>query len=194
MRSKRAFDLLLLLAASPFFGGLILVLALAVLCVDGRPVFFTQPRVGRHRRPFRIWKLRTMTDEPEIQSRRPTRFGAWMRHRGLDEIPQLLNVLLGEMSLVGPRPLTPSDADRLVATHPPFAARFGVPPGITGLAQVCGARGAAITAELDAEYARTRTGWMDFSILLRTIWINLVGKRKGYRRLPTSMEQNSRTS
>lgn len=178
---KRAFDLVLLLAASPLVGSLILLLALAVLCVDGRPVFFTQIRVGRHRRRFRIWKLRTMTHEPDIQSRRPTRFGAWMRQRGLDETPQLLNVLLGEMSLVGPRPLTPSDADRLVASHPPFAERFSVPPGITGLAQVCGARGAALTAELDAEYARTRTGWMDFSILLRTIWINVVGKRRGYR-------------
>lgn len=184
MRGKRLFDLCLLLPAAPFFLLAVAVLALGVWVVDGRPLFFSQPRWGRNRRPFRIWKLRTMTTEADPRHRRPTRFGGWMRRRGLDEIPQLLNVLAGDMSLVGPRPLIPEDCARLLEQHAPFAARFDVPPGITGLAQVCGARGAALTARLDADYARTRTARGDFLILVRTLWINVVGKRRGARSLP----------
>ena len=178
--SKRLLDLTLLLATAPLTGGLILLLSSMVLVMDGRPIFFRQTRLGRRRRPFQIWKLRTMTHENDVNLRRPTRLGDWLRKRGLDETPQLINVWLGHMSLVGPRPLTASDADRLTAAHPPFAARFEVPPGITGLAQVRGARGAALTAELDACYARTRTTRMDIAILLRTLWINVIGKQKGY--------------
>jgi len=181
MSTKRWFDLFLVAAASPVAALAIAVLAAAVWCADGRPIFFLQDRLGRGRRPFRIWKLRTMTREPDVGARRPTRLGAWLRQRGLDELPQLLNVVLGEMSLVGPRPLTASDADRLGAGHPAFEERFLVAPGITGLAQVCGARGAARTARLDAEYARERSAAMDLGILLRTVWINIVGKRRGFR-------------
>jgi lipopolysaccharide/colanic/teichoic acid biosynthesis glycosyltransferase len=184
MRGKRFFDLCLLLPAAPFLGLVVGGLALAVWAVDGRPVFFSQPRLGRGRRPFQIWKLRSMTLEPDPRQRRPTRLGGWMRQRGLDEIPQLVNVLVGDMSLVGPRPLTPEDAARLEQQHAPFAARFEVPPGITGLAQVCGARGAALTARLDADYARTRSAALDLQILVRTLWINVVGKRRGARALP----------
>jgi lipopolysaccharide/colanic/teichoic acid biosynthesis glycosyltransferase len=184
VKSKRLLDLALMLPLVPFFGLGVGVLALLVLLLDGRPVFFTQPRLGQGRRTFRILKLRTMTCEPDMRARRPTRLGHLLRHHGLDELPQLFNVLIGDMSLVGPRPLTPEDAERLIATHPPLAARFEVPPGTTGLAQVCQARGAALTAQLDAEYARTRSASVDIRILLRTTWINLVGKRRGSRPLP----------
>lgn len=184
MKSKRLLDLLLLLPLVPFFGLAVGLLALLVLLLDGRPVFFTQPRYGQGRRVFRIFKLRTMTCEPDMRARRPTRLGNLLRHHGLDELPQLFNVLIGDMSLVGPRPLTPEDAERLLATHPPLAARFEVPPGITGLAQVCQARGAALTAQLDAEYARSRSAVVDIRILIRTSWINIVGKRRGARPLP----------
>lgn len=184
MKGKRLLDLLLLLPLMPFFGLAVGTLALAVLIADGRPVFFTQPRLGRGRRVFRILKLRTMTCEPDVRARRPTRLGALLRHHGVDELPQLLNVLTGDMSLVGPRPLTPEDAERLIAQHPPLAARFEVPPGLTGLAQVCQATGAALTARLDAEYARTRSAAVDIRILFRTAWMNVVGKRRGARPLP----------
>jgi len=184
VKAKRLLDLALLLPLVPFFGLAVGVLALVVLLVDGRPVFFTQPRLGQGRRAFRILKLRTMTCEQDVRARRPTQLGNLLRHHGLDELPQLFNVLIGDMSLVGPRPLTPEDAERLIAAHPPLAARFGVPPGITGLAQVCQARGAALTAQLDAEYARSSSASVDLRILLRTTWINLVGKRRGARPLP----------
>jgi lipopolysaccharide/colanic/teichoic acid biosynthesis glycosyltransferase len=181
---KRIFDLLLLLPLLPGIAAAVLLLAALVLWGDGRPVFFSQPRVGRKGRPFRIWKLRTMTCEPDAAQRRPTRLGGWLRQRGWDEVPQLYNVLLGDMSLVGPRPLTPKDAERLAQAHEAFAARLEVPPGLTGLSQVCLARGAALTARLDAHYARHRTVAMDLSLLLRTAWMNVVGKRAGARPLP----------
>ena len=184
MRTKRIFDLCLVLPLAPLLALAIGVLALGVWVVDGRPLFFRQVRLGRGRRPFRIWKLRSMTPEADPARRTPTRFGGWLRHRGLDELPQVINVLTGEMSLVGPRPLTPGDGDRLSAQYAPFAERYAVPPGITGLAQICGAHGAALTARLDADYARARTVASDFAILVRTLWINVVGKRRGARPVP----------
>jgi lipopolysaccharide/colanic/teichoic acid biosynthesis glycosyltransferase len=181
MNRKRAFDLSLLLPLLPLFALAVAVLALLALVGHGRPLFFGQIRLGRDRRPFWIWKLRTLTTEADPLARRPTRFGGWMRQRGLDELPQLFNILRGDMSLVGPRPLTPLDVERLLGLHAPLVRRFGVPPGLTGLAQVCGARGPALTAALDSEYAETRSVVGDLTILLRTFWINLVGKRLGTR-------------
>jgi lipopolysaccharide/colanic/teichoic acid biosynthesis glycosyltransferase len=177
---KRAFDLALLLPLVPLFALAVGALAAGVWLCDGRPIFFGQPRVGQDRRIFHIIKLRTMTLEADPAARRPTRFGQFLRQRGLDELPQLLvNILRGDMSLVGPRPLTPADAERLVAEHPPFARRFDVPPGLTGLAQVCLAQGSALTAALDAAYAERRSALLDLQLLLRTAWMNLVGKRRG---------------
>jgi len=181
MTRKRLFDLLCLLPLLPFFGAAVAVLALFALGTHGRPVFFRQPRLGRNRKPFLIWKLRTMTTDADPLARVPTRFGGWMRGRGLDELPQLLNVLRGDMSLVGPRPLTAADAARLAALHPPFARRFQVLPGLTGLAQIAGARGAVLTAALDSDYASFSSVGRDLTILLRTLWINVVGKRRGKR-------------
>jgi lipopolysaccharide/colanic/teichoic acid biosynthesis glycosyltransferase len=181
---KRRLDLVLLLLTLPFWGLAVLLLALLVRVCDGAPIFFAQPRVGQGGRPFRIWKLRSMTTEAAAARRRPTRFGGWLRHHGLDELPQLWNVLRGDMSLCGPRPLTPDDLQRLAAAHPGFAARLALPPGITGLPQICVARGAALTAALDEHYARRWTAAADLAILLRTAWINLVGKRRGARPLP----------
>jgi lipopolysaccharide/colanic/teichoic acid biosynthesis glycosyltransferase len=184
--AKRALDLALLALASVPLLGIAALLGLLVWAVDGRPILFSQPRVGRGGRTFRIWKLRTMTCEPEVAARRPTRLGGWLRQRGLDELPQLLCVWCGDMSLVGPRPLTASDAERLAAGCPDFEQRLAVPPGLTGLAQVCLARGAAQTAALDAHYARHRSLAMDLAILFRTAWMNLVGKRRGARPPPAA--------
>jgi lipopolysaccharide/colanic/teichoic acid biosynthesis glycosyltransferase len=181
VRGKRALDLFLLALAAPPLLAIAALLGLLVWAADGRPILFSQPRLGRGGRVFRIWKLRTMTLEPDAAARRPTRLGGWLRQRGLDELPQLLNVLWGDMSLVGPRPLAAADAQRLAGGCPDFSQRLAVPPGLTGLAQVCLARGAAQTAALDAYYARHRSFAMDLAILLRTAWMNLVGKRRGAR-------------
>jgi lipopolysaccharide/colanic/teichoic acid biosynthesis glycosyltransferase len=187
MTRKRLLDLALLAPAAPLYGLATVALGLAVWVADGLPLFFGQDRVGQGRRPFRIWKLRTMTTEADPALRRPTRLGRWMRQRGLDEIPQLFNVLVGDMSLVGPRPLTPADADRLTAQHPPFAQRFAVAPGLTGLAQVSSPvgvvdSGVLASAAYDTEYIRRCGTLLDLRILARTVWINCVGKRRGVRR------------
>ena len=184
MNAKRALDLALLLPTLPLFVPVVGALALVVLLVDGRPVFFRQERLGLHRRPFRIWKLRTMTTDADEAARVPTKLGAVLRRHGVDELPQLFNVFVGDMSLVGPRPLTRADADRLAAACPPFAARFGAKPGLTGFAQVHRTNGVADTARLDAEYARRQGAFLDVAVLLRTTWINLVGKRRGKLPLP----------
>jgi lipopolysaccharide/colanic/teichoic acid biosynthesis glycosyltransferase len=178
-RRKRLLDLTLVLLTVPLWVTAVGLLALAVLLLDGRPVFFPQRRLGRHGRPFRIWKLRTMTTEEDPGLRRPTRLGQRLRLHGIDELPQIYNVLRGDMSLVGPRPLVPEDVTRLAASCPGFSARLAQAPGLTGMAQVCGARGAAQTAALDLEYGRRWTLRLDLIILLRTVWINLVGKRRG---------------
>jgi lipopolysaccharide/colanic/teichoic acid biosynthesis glycosyltransferase len=185
---KRALDLTLVILAAPVLLPLTLVLALAVLVAHGWPVFFVQTRLGRARRPFGIVKLRTMTAEPDLSARRVTPLGRFLRGRGLDELPQLWNVLSGEMSLVGPRPLTPDDSERLEAAHPAFARRYATPPGLTGLAQVCLARGAALTAELDTAYARRRSLRLDLFLLARTAAMNLAGKRRAAQRLETMLD------
>lgn len=187
LRHKRVFDVVTTLGMVWFWGPILGTMMLLVLVLDGRPVFFLQERAGRGRRPFRIYKLRTMTTDDDVNTRKPTRFGKFLRDRGFDELPQVLNVLEGTMSLVGPRPLTAEDADRLVEAHPPFAGRFDVPPGLTGLAQVCMARGSKQTAALDAAYAAGRTHALDTRILFRTVFINLVGKRRGARAIPPTL-------
>ncbi len=177
----------LALLTFPLWGGLLGLLALTVLLVDGRPVMFPQERLGRGGRRFRIFKLRSMTTEADPLARKPTGLGRHLRQHGLDELPQLLDVLTGDMSLVGPRPLTPDDFKRLAAIHPELARRLELPPGLTGLAQVCGARGAALTSALELHYAQRWTPGLDLAILMRTAWINLVGKRRGTRPLPPGL-------
>ena len=132
---KRVLDLLLVLLAAPFWLPLLLLVALAVLCALGRPVFFTQERAGLGGRPFRIVKFRSMRNGPGTDAERLTRFGRFLRASSLDEIPELLLVLSGRMSLVGPRPLPTAYLPRY---SPEQARRHEVPPGITGWAQVNG--------------------------------------------------------
>lgn len=174
---KRALDLGLICATLPVYGTVFAACAALVRVVDGSPVFFEQVRVGRDRRKFTVLKLRTMSLEEDEAARKPTRLGRALRRRGLDEIPQFLNVIRGDMSLVGPRPLSEPDTERLLSQEPLLAKRFEVPPGITGLAQVKGIRGARPTAEADAAYAAQASVRTDLRILARTVWINLFGKR-----------------
>jgi lipopolysaccharide/colanic/teichoic acid biosynthesis glycosyltransferase len=188
VRGKRCLDVALVVLALPLWLPALGALMLAVALCDGRPIFFPQPRVGRGGHRFVIWKLRSMTREANAVDRRATALGRRLRHHGLDELPQLFNVLVGDMSLVGPRPLEPADLTRLARTCPAFAAsleaRMMMAPGLTGLAQICGAHGPAVAAALDRHYAQQWTLGLDLAILVRTAWINLVGKRRGARPLP----------
>jgi len=175
-------DLLLatlgLIALSPLF----LLLALLVRLRLGKPVLFRQARAGYKGRPFTIYKFRTMTNARDAagnllpDAARLTRFGRFLRSLSLDELPELFNVLRGEMSLVGPRPLL---LEYLPRYSPEQMRRHDVYPGLTGWAQIHGRN--ALTWQdkfaLDVWYADHWSFWLDVKILLLTIWKIL--KREG---------------
>jgi lipopolysaccharide/colanic/teichoic acid biosynthesis glycosyltransferase len=175
---KRLFDLVvaasLLLLAAP----LTLLVALVVLVTLGRPVCFRQRRPGLHGVLFTILKFRTMREgldqagRPLPDERRLTRIGAVLRRASLDELPTLWNVVRGDMSLVGPRPLLPEYLDRY---SPQQARRHEVRPGITGLAQVSG-RNALNWDDrlaLDVKYVENLSFRLDMTILLKTVLVVL---------------------
>ena len=152
-----------------------IALALVVLVGQGRPIFFRQARVGVGGRRFGILKLRTMTTEADPRDRRPTGLGKWLRQRGLDELPQLLNVLWGDMSLVGPRPHAVAHNVHYAQIIDGYLARHRVKPGITGWAQINGARGETDTPEkmqrrvdLDLYYIDRCSLLFDAKILIMT--------------------------
>ncbi len=165
---KRAVDLAAALAAALVSAPLTAVLAAVVLLVDGRPVFFRQPRPGRDGRVFTLFKFRTMAPGVQSDDARITRLGAVLRATSLDELPALLNVIRGDMSLVGPRPLL---VEYLPRYSPEQARRHAVRPGITGWAQVNGRN--AISWEqkfaLDVWYVDNASLALDIKIVLRTV-------------------------
>jgi len=179
---KRAFDFLAALAALLLLWPLILIVSLLIRIFLGAPVFFRQQRPGLHGRPFLIYKFRTMTDEfdqkgnPLPDGRRLTRLGRFLRATSLDELPELWNVLKGDMSLVGPRPLLIQYLERY---SPEQARRHEVRPGLTGWAQVNG-RNALNWEErfkLDVWYVDHQSFFLDMKIILMTMWKIL--KREG---------------
>jgi len=172
---KRGFDfliaLILLIGLSPLFA----LLALAVRCKLGRPVLFAQTRPGLRGVPFEFYKFRTMTDTRNAagellpDAARLTPFGELMRKLSLDELPQLVNVVKGDMSLVGPRPLL---MEYLPLYSERQAQRHAVRPGITGWAQVHG-RNALDWEErfdLDLWYVERHSFWFDLRIIAMTAW------------------------
>lgn len=170
---KRALDLALTLPALILLAPLMALTALLVRAKLGRPVLFRQQRPGLHGKPFTLIKFRTMTDARDAHgallpdAQRLTRFGRFLRSTSLDELPELLNVLRGEMSLVGPRPLL---MDYLPLYTPEQARRHEVRPGIAGWAQING-RNAVTWQErfaLDVWYVDHCSLPLDFKILLRT--------------------------
>ncbi|HCR36963.1 MAG TPA: sugar transferase [Opitutae bacterium] len=172
---KRFFDCALVLMMAPIWVPFLLILVLCVWVGMGRPVFFTQERPGLHGRIFKIIKLRTMKDAraPDgsllSDGERLTRFGKFLRAVSLDELPELINVLKGDMSLVGPRPLR---VEYLPLYSLEQARRHEVRPGITGWAQVNGRN--AITWEekftMDVWYVDHQTLGLDLKILFLTLW------------------------
>jgi len=171
---KRAMDLVGALAALMLLSPIVVVLCILVRSKLGSPVLFRQVRPGMDGRPFNMVKFRTMTDErgpdgallPDAQ--RLTALGAWLRSTSLDELPELFNVLKGDMSLVGPRPLL---MDYLSLYNPRQARRHEVRPGITGWAQINGRNALSWEEkfELDVWYVDNRSLWLDIEILLKTV-------------------------
>lgn len=169
------------------------LVALAIKLEDGGPVFFRQERVGRHGERFGGLKFRSMTpreedDGPakqaELEEHRVTRVGQFLRDTALDELPQLVNILRGEMSYVGPRPLLPEEreangGDEPVRLEelPGYEERHSVRPGLTGLAQVHASRSLPHRKKFryDLLYVRKRTLWLDVRLIARSVWISLTG-------------------
>lgn len=172
--TKRILDIILILIAMPLWLSCFSVVYVVSMLMIGRPVFFVQLRPGLGGKPFRICKFRTMRDmfdeegKPLPDEQRLTSLGHVLRSASLDELPELWNVIRGEMSLVGPRPLL---MEYLQLYSPEQRRRLDVPPGITGWAQVNGRN--SITWEekfaLDLWYIENRCLWLDIKILLLTL-------------------------
>ncbi|WP_442511943.1 sugar transferase [Novipirellula sp. SH528] len=170
---------ILMLAAIPI---LLIVAALILIC-DGRPIFFRQLRVGKNGKTFRILKFRTMRNGAEQDTgavwsnpsdNRVTKLGRWLRCSHLDELPQFLNVLAGDMSLVGPRPERPEFVETLDMEVPGYMRRTEVKPGITGLAQLCLGYDVSVVGipekvKFDLEYIRTASLRQDVKLLASTL-------------------------
>jgi len=171
---KRAFDMVAVVLAAPLLLPLGLSVAVLVRWKIGGPVLFRQQRPGLHGMFFEILKFRTMTDERDADgdllpdAERLTRFGIWLRQSSLDELPEFINVLRGEMSLVGPRPLL---IEYLALYTPEQARRHEVLPGLTGWAQVKGRNELSWEQkfQLDTWYVDNRSFWLDLRIILLTV-------------------------
>jgi lipopolysaccharide/colanic/teichoic acid biosynthesis glycosyltransferase len=193
--AKRAFDLsvscLLLALLCPLFG----LIGLFVMLEDGGPVFFAQTRVGRNGREFKMFKIRSMCLDAEEKwhqlidknrhtegvtfkikgDPRITKVGRWLRKFSLDELPQIYNVLIGDMSLVGPRPPLPREVKRYsLEDH----QRLSAIPGITCVWQISGRSEIDFAGQvkLDVQYIEQQSFWMDLNILVRTLPAVLSGK------------------
>jgi sugar transferase EpsL len=172
--AKRLLDLVLSLLLLVLFAIPMALVAVAIRLRMGRPILYTQVRPGLDEKLFRLYKFRTMVDADDPfrlkldDGDRITPLGRFLRTTSLDELPQLWNVVRGDMSLVGPRPLLPAYLGRYTDRQ---ARRHEVRPGITGLAQISGRN--ALTwperLELDVRYVEQRSLWLDLVILLRTV-------------------------
>ena len=182
---KRAFDILvsLFVLITLTVIPVIIVIYIVIKVSDNGPAFYKQKRVGRNKKPFMLYKFRTMTveqydaDGNEIMSEnRITKVGKFLRKTSLDEIPQLFNVLNGSMSIVGPRPMLDYQAERCNIEE---ELRFTVRPGLTGLAQVKGRNNIPWEERIkyDIEYINNFTFWFDIVIIFKTAL--LVLKREG---------------
>jgi sugar transferase EpsL len=170
---KRLFDLGVTLLTALFWGPILLFLAVLVRVKLGTPIFFKQTRPGWRAQPFTLLKFRTMTDARDEKGvllpdgERLTGFGRWLRSTSMDELPELINVLRGEMSLVGPRPLLMQYLSRY---SPEQARRHHVKPGLTGWAQINGRNAISWEEkfELDVWYVDHQSLWLDLKILVLT--------------------------
>ncbi len=165
---QRLFALTLLFLLFPIS----VLVAVAIIVTSGYPFLFLQDRVGKNQKPFVIYKFKSM------QNHQVTSIGKVIRKTGLDEIPQLINILKGEMSFVGPRPLTQYDIQRLKWTSKEHEIRWSVNPGITGPAQLSVICNADNSFQLDKNYIKTKSSINDLKLFTRSMLIPFFGKSK----------------
>lgn len=183
LQIKRAIDIIAVLSTGPLVLVISIVIAILVRKTDGLPVIFRQIRAGRAGKPFTFYKFRTMRTEADPfgpsprsgEDPRLTRIGRWLRLTSLDELPQIWNVLKGDMSLIGPRPLYMAQAEEWNERQ---RKRLWVQPGMTGLAQISGRASLTIEEklELDVQYVEQQSLWLDARIFLLTMFSLFVPK------------------
>ncbi|MFC7440026.1 sugar transferase [Laceyella putida] len=182
---KRAFEILFSIGLLLFTLPVLILTAIAIKLESPGPIFYKQERVGLNGKTFNIIKLRSMRTDAEKNGPqwaakndpRVTRVGQFIRKTRIDELPQLINILRGDMSLIGPRPERPMFTEQFDKEIPGFKKRLMVKPGLTGWAQVNGGYEAtpAEKLELDMEYIRNQSFKMDLQILFKTVWIVISG-------------------
>ncbi len=163
----RILSFILLIILLPFF----VIISILIMLFMGFPVFFIQKRIGKDKKEFKIYKFRTMKNE-EITS-----LGKILRKLGIDELPQLVNILKGKMAFVGPRPLTEFDIKRLKWHTKYHTIRWKVKPGITGMAQLSNVCNVKISWFYDKYYVENKNICLDLSILFKSAIIPLIGKK-----------------
>ena len=185
---KRAVDFVGALVAIVLFSPVMIGAAIAIKVSSEGPIIFKQERIGLHNKPFRMYKFRSMvqqTDEEEKKGwtvkndSRVTKVGAFLRKTSLDELPQLFNILKGDMSLVGPRPERPQFVEQYKEEIPRYMIKHQVRPGMTGWAQVKGYRGDSSIRkriECDIYYIENWTLGMDIKILFMTVFVGFINK------------------
>jgi len=169
---KRIFDIFFALIAFVVFGIPVFFIILALIFIEKHPVLFFQERIGKDKKPFLIFKFQTMVNN-EV-----TRTGRILRKTGLDELPQFLNVLKGDMSIVGPRALMQSDIERFNWQSEYYDLRWEVQPGITGFAQIYGGQGLKTSWFWDKKYIQTHHLLKDFGVICLSFLMNLFGKTR----------------
>ena len=182
---KRLLDIIISLAALIILSPVLLIVAILVRCKLGSPVIFHQERPGYHEKIFKLCKFRSMTDERDAEGNllpdaiRLTKFGKILRATSLDELPELWNILKGDMSLVGPRPERPFFVEKFREEIPRYMVKHQVRPGLTGWAQVNGLRGDSSIKkriEYDIYYIENWTVSFDIKILFLTFFKGFINK------------------
>lgn len=163
---QRIFAAIFVLILSP----ILLITLLLIWVIEREKPVFIQERIGLHKEPFNVYKLRTM------QGGKITFLGRILRKTGIDELPQLFNILAGDMHFVGPRPLTQHDISRLQWDDAEHATRWSVKPGITGVAQLVNVCDARVSWECDQHYLKHRSMLLDLKLIGQSLLVPIVGK------------------
>lgn len=188
--TKRLFDITASVMLLVFCSPLMLFAVIAILRESGRPVLYRQRRVGENGQSFYIFKFRTMSQDAEADGKarwaasgdpRITPVGRWLRRTRIDELPQIFNILWGQMSFVGPRPERPEFVETLTKELPYYEERHRVKPGLTGWAQICYPYGSTEKAafeklQYDLYYVKNYSLFLDLMILLQTVEVVVLGK------------------
>lgn len=172
MVMKRAVDILFSGLALLIFAIPAILIACILIWKEKHPIFFKQQRLGKNKRTFEILKFQTMVTQV------PTSTGKFLRRTGLDEIPQFINVLKGDMHIVGPRALTQFDIERLGWNDPYHSMRWNVKPGITGIAQLYGGQHKKTSWFWDLYYIKKNNPFIDILIIGASFLMNIAGKTK----------------